>query len=563
MFQIIVIVVAGLSRIGGGEGVKTPLQLCQMNGGEVVYRLPMLLNCSGGDYQNWRVKLEKANVREYESEAWGLEIVKRKCVTEENFWGTKTSEKSLTHILLGQEMAEKVAKSNGCITEEGAIVSENGKNQYDCRWEWMKKVDKTTVQCKRYQGKMVARHGGPYRTDLTSFHGCEYSEGFCKSSSGMMVGWKVVEMVEAEYESVGFFNAVKVNHHLLIEELGIAINLTGSGPVWTDREFKITKMAPEEEIDEPTETKDPLEALRDELNGRIEYVVEMMRSPKAKADYLCDVWNKIWQAERVIAGLDPTAYIRLKIGNQAVIAQKAGNFIVAFPCIKIDHWRWDEVTDKCYNGLPVIYRVNGSTQEHRGYVVKHNVIDRTAIEVSCHKKRAELVEVEGLVEWHSAYKEAVMINTSRVVDLSDDFSKGVGVVDFLNVSWVYEADELVDSNIDRLAIEEAYYRAENKEGRGSSEDVNSLWEFLGVWNDSVGAFINAVITWAERGVVIAIVIVLWRGRCGGINVCKRMCGRRRHRGRRGHNASIKLVGRGLPLRGEYVLSDTGDRRESV
>lgn len=77
---LIIMAVVSVSMIGG-EGAKTPLQWCQMNGGEVVYKLPRLLNCTGGNYESWRIKLEKANVREYESEAWGLEIVKRECVT--------------------------------------------------------------------------------------------------------------------------------------------------------------------------------------------------------------------------------------------------------------------------------------------------------------------------------------------------------------------------------------------------------------------------------------------------------------------------------------------------
>ena len=45
----------------------TPPQVCQMGRAEVVYRVPTLLNCTGKEYKEWRVKVEK--IKEYKSKA--------------------------------------------------------------------------------------------------------------------------------------------------------------------------------------------------------------------------------------------------------------------------------------------------------------------------------------------------------------------------------------------------------------------------------------------------------------------------------------------------------------
>ena len=61
------------------------------------------------------------------------------------------------------------------------------------------------------------------------------------------------------------------------------------------------------------------------MNRRVEYLTEMIRSPKAKASYLCDVWNKITKLERMAAKTDATGYIREKTKNDLLLGRAAGD----------------------------------------------------------------------------------------------------------------------------------------------------------------------------------------------------------------------------------------------
>jgi hypothetical protein len=484
-----------------------------------------MLNCTGKNYESWRVKLEKRNLKEYASAAKGLVIVERTCIAKESLLGVETRDKSLKYVRVSRGTAERIMQNRACLSAEGSIVGSNGKEGYSCKFKWMQKITIREIHCKHFKGKMYARHGARPKTDLASFRGCQYAEGFCRTGGGMYIKWDVVPEVRYEYETVGTFDAVKVNNHLLIEELGLAltIKVQKNETVWVDREFRFTKL----EVKKP-ELKtggDSIAALRDELNSRFQFLIEMMRSPKAKAEYLCDVWNQIRLNERMMAISDPITYVRIKTGRKLVTAMSAGNFVLAFPCVAVMNLQWIGTKDKCYNGIPVAYEIAGLNRTHKGFLfAKHNIIEASGIEVSCHRKQPEISEVSGRVEWHHGHSQKVdTVNTSGAIDLTPRLDKGIGVIDFLETDWVYDASDLSDTQIDRLEIEEAYM--EDAEGPASSEgEVDSLWQFLGIWNEKWSTMVNAVITWVERIVVVIICCKVFKSSCGGNGLCNRRGG---------------------------------------
>ena len=120
----------------------TPPHVCQMGRAEVVYyRVPSPLNCTGKEYKEWRVKVEKMNIKEYISKATGMIVVKRVCIAEESFWGVKTQDKSLSYVRLNRELEERPLEQNSCINEKGEVSLQMGKAGYTCNWGWMKKIN--------------------------------------------------------------------------------------------------------------------------------------------------------------------------------------------------------------------------------------------------------------------------------------------------------------------------------------------------------------------------------------------------------------------------------------
>jgi hypothetical protein len=488
-----------------------------MGRAEVVYKLPVLLNCTGKEYEDWRVTVEKKNLREYKSAANGLVIVKRECIARESFWWVKTQDKRLSYVELSRETAERLLKEKGCLDANGKISSNLGRDDYECHWGWMEKKTTDVISCKHYEGNMYAKHDHGAKTDLTGFRGCEYKEGYCRALDGMYLKWEVIPEVAVEYMEVGEFDALKINGHLLIEKLGLVLEIGDdeNATTWVDREFRVTKVRGDirwDPIGIVNMSDDSVEALRNEMNSRIQYLEELIKSPKAQASYLCEVWNRIRLLERMLAAVDPTTYIRVKTNNSLVTGRKAGNFVFAYPCVKVNKLKWirEDAGKKCHDGMPVSFVIEGSDKVHKGFLMpKHNKIEIRGVEVDCHKREPEVTEVNGKIEWHTAFgNEIHSVNLSDVVDLTYNLDKGIGMIDFMQTDWVYDSEELRDTEIDRLVREEDDMRADSESGSSSGRtEIDSMWNFLGIFNERISTILGAAVMWVER---IVVVIIAWK-----------------------------------------------------
>lgn len=198
-----------------------------------------------------------------------------------------------------------------------------------------------------------------------------------------------------------------------------------------------------------------------------------------------------------------------------LVGRRAGNYIVAYPCVEVINLSWvDESEDKCYDGLPVEFGVNGSKLNgsegiHKGFLLpKYNKIEVRGIEVNCHNKQPIITGVGGNLEWHSVHSKKIhIINVSNVIDLTDQMKEGIGVIDFMQTDWVYDAEDLRDTEIDRLVKEENSVNHDKEIAESKEGEVSSLWEFLGIFNGKMSTIFNAAIMWIER---VAIGILLWK-----------------------------------------------------
>ena len=184
-----------------------------------------------------------------------------------------------------------------------------------------------------------------YRSDLADFRNCNYKNGLCTTKDAKHLRWKIDTNVENEYIEVGTYNSIKINNTLAIEELGMAFKVQIPLPItntWIDREFRLTKVAARKVLRRPKLKGEgnTIEALRDEIQSKFAFLIEMIKSPKSKMTYICDVLNDITRIERLWATINPTKYIRQKTGNTALVAEHAGDYIITWPCYKIDTYEW-------------------------------------------------------------------------------------------------------------------------------------------------------------------------------------------------------------------------------
>jgi hypothetical protein len=361
-------------------------------------------------------------------------------------------------------------------------------------------------------------------------HGCEYKKGFCATQTGKYLKWDKNRDLELEYIKVGKFNATKVGNHILIPLLAMTFKKSTNNDTWVDRNFKLEgrKLETNSRDNSKVATSDSdqasekVKALREELQSKFAYLIDLIQSPMAKTQYLCDVFNALYQNERVLAAIDATLYIRGKLNDSALFAMHAGEFIVVYPCYEISNVTFTKEEGKCHNGIPIKYKLPGKS-ERKGYLnpVYNNVMPR-GIEIDCHTKGNTYSYVNGELNSHSPHgRDAERINMSSVFSLQHIPIAGIPLPeDYLNTDWVYNVSDLAhpdmgDKVLDALEkeIEQLNEHKSKFEGDATVKSTSKWWNILGIFETNIFGGIHAIIMWAERFCVIYIMwIVVIKGK---------------------------------------------------
>ena len=251
------------------------------------------------------------------------------------------------------------------------------------------------------------------------------------------------------------------------------------------------------------------------MQNKFAYLVDLIESPLAKIRYLCDIYNALYQNERVLAAIDPTLYIRGKLNDSSLYAVHAGNYIVVYPCYKLENLTFIVEKEKCHNGVPVSYNLNeGKT--HKGYLnVLYNNIMPKGIEIDCHSKGNLYSFVGNELRSHSPHgKEVEKINVSTVLSLQHMPITGIPLPeDYLDTGWVYNVSELThtdmtDKVLDALTreIDELNEHKSNIEGDATIKSTGKWWNIFGIFETNVFSGIHTTIMWMER---ISIIYLKW------------------------------------------------------
>ena len=489
-------------------------QICQRQRGGELIRLPGKLNCTDPNkYSQWTIKLEKLNVAEYESDAQGLLVIERTCETFTNFWSTKLiKDKTIKKLHLPQDIAMTLMKQRSCITAENTITMNNGDSKYSCEYGYLQNKITKTVTCHHYQGGLISRHDGTVRTDITSFENCIYSKQYCYTVDGTHLIWDVVDKVKQQYVEVGIFNATVLNNNILVNSLSMNFllqnNSAAVGLTITDREYRVTLI---EQFSPPKvklmSVPDDIQILQNEIDSKFSYLLHMISSPKAQLTYLCNVFNMLIDLEHISAANDATSYIRRKTNNQYLTAEKAGDFLVVWPCLEVESWSWHnaEANKSCYAGLPIKYNLAGSENTYMGYLQpKDNTILTSGIEVPCHEISNIYTSVNGIVELHTGHSANITkIDTSNAIPMEIQTGGSIPFVDFISTNWAFENRELSHNEMQRQILDQISDDIfDLKADTAAVTEIHYIWKLLHIAEGSVYAMIAALFTWVERVLVI-------------------------------------------------------------
>ena len=494
---------------------QTTLLLCSEEYWGKLYKLSENLKCKNKNYVKWNISISKRNIAEYESSANALVIMSRTCESYMNFVGEETiTGQSKRVITVNPERAKYLIENRKCINEKGEYQTKLV-NNFKCDFKWLEHRSKTTTSCYFSDGVVIANHEDTFTSSLSNMEGCDYSSGYCLTHNGKHVTWNVIENVKRAYLPVGQFNATQIENKLLVPELSMSFNLPEKNPgnTWIDRDFQITgSPAPYQFNFENVNSnnENAIEAIREELVNKFNYLLELIKSPLAQTEYLCNVYNDIYGTERILAKIDPTDYVQWKLNRTDVKAKLVGKLLMVYPCLQIQHYRFINDTNRCYNGFKIEYNLPENDEYIEGYVdPKYNMIMPTAIEIDCHNSTTQYMMVNNTILAQSAHGlHEMRVNLSKVESIDRVKLTGIPMSqDFQN--WIYNTSELKHHDISDLILKEMeneinHLTIDKTEKRNVKSD---WWELFGIFGQSKFTIIFAIISNVQS---IAVWYLIWR-----------------------------------------------------
>ena len=498
----------GLILIQSGLSI---LLLCSDDHWGKLFKLPSNLACKNQTYVEWSVKIAKLNIAEYQSSATSLQILSKTCHTFTDFWGKRSVERTKKFITVNSDRAIHLINNKKCFNNENEEKSKLIEN-YQCDFDWLKHHEKTTISCYFSEGVVIANHDKSFTSSLSNMEGCNYTSGYCLTHSGKHITWNVLQEVKSKYIPVGEFKGVQIDDKLLVPELSMSFNMPDpSSDEWVDREFRISGHPINHPLKFFNSTDDKsIEALRNEITNKFNYLLELIKSPLAQSQYMCNVYNNIYETERLLAKLDPTDYVQWKLNRTDIQAKLVGNLLMVYPCIQINHFKFINESGKCYDGFKIQYQIGDNDIFFVGYVdPKFNMIKPEAVQINCHNASIQYLLVNNSLYAQSAHGlQRVSINSSKIGSIDRLKITGIPMSkDFQN--WIYNASELKHYDIsDQILdqMEKDLHRLSIDKTDSKSRTTN-WWELFGTFSLSKYGLIHAVISNVQS---ICVWYLIWR-----------------------------------------------------
>ena len=492
------------------------VQQCQSSRIATVFRMPTILDCDKKQYETWEVRLYKENIKIYKTNAKVLEIKRRTCDTYTTFVGGKITDKEESRWTINERFAKILLDQNTCIDNQGNIRNQPMIQGFSCKYNWMKHESVTTVSCYHDKGSVFKTYKGKMKTGLADTTTCKYEDKYCETTDGKYLTWETQELAQSEFVEIGDFNVTVIGTHLILPEKAITLSLTNKtgDNEWHDASFKIIRIRKNPLSKGPNVTlqSESLDTLKQNIDMKFQYILDLIRSPKANSVFNCNLYKVTSRLERMLVELDPTIYMRNKLNRTDLIADKVDEFIIVYPCIEAVN-----VVSKndshCYKDVPVTYSLkNAKGGEYSGFLQRdsHNIIQESH-PIECDKRPAPEVRDGVLYIWNQHTERMVSMPENQIVELASTI-KGEGISfpdDYPRDKWLYTDDEQDNLDFTEEMIKDMYKekeRPKNSKAPLGQDHKLYILSFIGINTHYIGNVVYQTLNWVEHCVFIYLAI---------------------------------------------------------
>lgn len=340
---------------------------CQTRRLSKMFKIAEIAKCSNMSIRKARVKINKKNIKQYKMEATAIKVIKRTCVTNEDFWGTKTKELYTNIWDIETHNAEYMLTNHVCIEPNGkSYRKEDFEQDFKCEYQWTKKLKTTTTTCIMTEGSVYIEHGQKLTSDIADLYHCAYHQRTC-ASHGYNIFWEVNPELDEKYVEQGTYNGTLIDGNLIIDELSMSFNLDkmkNEGETkYVDNTYLLEIISISDENPPLSQQQTPIKSadiasqlsvFREEVQLKLQYLSDKIQSPDGEIARLCRSMKQTNLLLRSFITYDPTSFAQIAMGDDMLYARATNRHLLVFPCepINIEHLMFRE-TDECFDMIPI------------------------------------------------------------------------------------------------------------------------------------------------------------------------------------------------------------------
>ena len=244
-----------------------------------------------------------------------------------------------------------------------------------------------------------------------------------------------------------------------------------------------------------------LAALREELNGKMQYLMDTLKSPVEKVSAICQAVEKTEDMVKAAVTTSPVFYARRLLNNSYLTAAMSINYLKVWPCRRVTSFKWRKVDNKCYQNVPVYYTLNVGGRIREGFLEGiTRIIHPSSPRVTCGSGTLSILEASGKLWIYKPGEVPVEDVTKGVLMIPAIETENLTVNFNLPYKWAYNDSDFIHVSSD-AAVFDFINRRLSEEFSDDSQiksETEGFGEIFGFSNLSGGGIFNGLMTWIFR-----------------------------------------------------------------
>ena len=400
----------------------------------------------------------------------------------------------------------------------GASKKSNFNEGYICNYSYMRHKSTETINCSFKTGIVQKTHFSNMTSTITDTTSCSYLKGYCRVGNTHLL-WEPIEEEKFQYIDAKNLTCSKIKNHIICDEISKSFNTekmeyvdktkTYKDKMWRIKIWSSESQSPKVNMikaqDAQTDTGKQIEALRTEIQDRLQYIMDWVNSPEGKLNIICMSILQINKVTKSSLSLYPTQFAEIITRTDNLIAQATLNYLIIWPCkmINEDEFKFKKL-EQCYTSTPITYK------NKTAFFSKDLILNNKATKIDCEHSLTKVFELNKKLYIQRKNNIPTEITSENFNNIHFFHNFNFSNMPTLSDDWEI-TPEVFDNSIglfDNIR-EDIEKNKKSQDKILNDHSARTKLDLFGIRNTSIFGIIDAIITWVTRsGAFVAYYLLL-------------------------------------------------------